>query len=231
CGINSRKNPNGVNLRMTESASQPPKMRRKPKQARSRERVNRILDAAEQLLIEGGYTAATTNAIAARAQVPIGTLYQFFPDKAAILYALAERYGELLRKHLLTSATERDLPISLPDYVEELVDAIECFYAEHPGYHAIFAQAQGALPELERMEEALDTQLIEDWTREHARWDTNLTESDCHAIAFVLVKAIGTLMWLSLGQETRFRQRLVSETKRFTLSYLQTYFLRNSENL
>lgn len=215
---------------MPESASHPPQMRRKPRQARSRERVNRILDAAEQLLIEGGYTAATTNAIAARAQVPIGTLYQFFPDKAAILYALAERYGELLREHLLTSATERDLPISLPDYVEKLVDAIERFYTEHPGYHAIFIQAQGALPELERMEEALDVQLIEDWTREHARWDATLTESDCHAIAFVLVKTIGMLMWLSLEQETEFRQRLVAETKRFTLSYLQTYFSKSSEN-
>jgi hypothetical protein len=39
----------------------------------------------------------------------------------------------------------------------------------------------------------------------------------------VLVKAIGTLLWLSLSQEKVFRQRLVAETKRLTLSYLQSY--------
>ncbi len=214
---------------MPEPASQPPEMRRKPRQARSRERVNRMLDAAEQLLIEGGYTAVTTNAIADRAQVPIGSLYQFFPDKAAILYALAERYGELLHEHLVTSATGGNLPISLSDYVEELVDVVERFYADHPGYHAIFMQAHAALPELEQMEDALDTQLIEDWTRELARWDPNLTASDYKTIAFVLVKTIGTLLWLSLSQEPQFRQRLVAETKRFTLSYLRTYFSKAPE--
>jgi len=40
----------------------------------------------------------------------------------------------------------------------------------------------------------------------------------------MLVKAIGTLLWLSLSQEETFRQRLVTETKRLTLKYLQSYF-------
>ena len=53
-------------------------MRRKPKQARSKERVKRIMDVAEQMFIEEGYEITTTNAIAIRAEVPIGTLYQFF---------------------------------------------------------------------------------------------------------------------------------------------------------
>jgi hypothetical protein len=44
------------------------------------------------------------------------------------------------------------------------------------------------------------------------------------AIDFVLVKAIGTLLWLSLSQENLFRQRLITQTKRLTLSYLQSYF-------
>ncbi len=43
------------------------------------------------------------------------------------------------------------------------------------------------------------------------------------AIAFVLVKMIGILLWTSLSQEKTFRQQLVRETKRLTLSYLQSY--------
>ena len=55
-------------------------MRRQPKQARSQERVHHILDVAEQLFIELGYEQTTTRAIATRAGVPVGSLYQFFPD-------------------------------------------------------------------------------------------------------------------------------------------------------
>jgi AcrR family transcriptional regulator len=70
-------------------------MRRQPRQARSQERVKQILDVAEQMFIAEGYDAATTNAIAVRAGVPIGSLYQFFPDKGAIVQALAVRYMEV----------------------------------------------------------------------------------------------------------------------------------------
>jgi AcrR family transcriptional regulator len=55
------------------------------------------------MFVAEGYSATTTNAIAARAQVPIGSLYQFFPDKAAILKALAIQHGEQLHQHLAIS--------------------------------------------------------------------------------------------------------------------------------
>lgn len=66
--------------------------RRMPKQARSKERVERILDAAAQLLVEKGYSAVKTNHIAKRAGVSIGSVYQFFPNRFAIFHALGERY-------------------------------------------------------------------------------------------------------------------------------------------
>ncbi len=199
-------------------------MRRKPRQARSRERVNRILDVAEQMFIEEGYNATTTNAIATRANVPIGSLYQFFPDKATILYALAERYMEILHQRITALDTEDMLKLPLADYVEQSVDVTDKFFTDYPGYHAIFMQVQGTMPEIEQLENALDAQLIEDWAIELAQRNTNLTVEDCEAIAFVLVKAIGTLLWLSLSQAPDFRKRLVAETKQFTLSYLQHYF-------
>ena len=198
-------------------------MRRKPRQARSQERVNRILDTAEQLFIEEGYDTTTTNAIATLAQVPIGSLYQFFPDKAAILYALAERYMEMLHQKIAALDSEELLQLPLSEYVEQTVDATNQFFIDCPGYHAIFMQVQGTMPELERLENAADAQFIKDWAVELAQRDTTLTAADCEAIAFVLVKAIGTLLWLSLGQTPDFRNRLVLETKRFTLSYLQSY--------
>lgn len=64
---------------------------KQPRQERSRYKVQLILEATVQLLEKGGMDALTTNAVAASAGVSIGTLYQFFPNKEAILDSLADR--------------------------------------------------------------------------------------------------------------------------------------------
>jgi AcrR family transcriptional regulator len=209
---------------MAESSSTPSGMRRKPLQARSQERVSRILDVAEELFIVEGYTATTTNAIATRAQVPIGSLYQFFPDKTAILRAIALRYGELLHQKFAAFDGVELAKLPLSTYVEKLIDTADQFFTDNPGYHAIFMEVQGTIPELEEIEEAADAQLIQDLVTSLSQRDSTLEPADYEAIAFVLVKAIGMLLWLSLSQEIRLRKRLVAETKRFTLNYLQSYF-------
>lgn len=65
--------------------------RRTPRQARAEETVAAILEAAAQILEAGGLAAFTTNAVAERAGVSIGTLYQYFADKDALLRSLGER--------------------------------------------------------------------------------------------------------------------------------------------
>jgi AcrR family transcriptional regulator len=198
-------------------------MRRQPRQARSQERVSQILDVAEQMFIVGGYNATTTNAIAAQAKVSIGTLYQFFPDKAAIVQALAVRYMDQLHDRFATLDPDELSKLPLSDYVDRIIDVTNQFFTDYPGYHAIFMQVQGTIPELVEIENAADAQLIRDLAISLSQYNSDLQTDDYEAIAFVLVKAIGTLLWLSLGQEKDFRQRLVAETKRFILSYLQSY--------
>lgn len=65
-----------------------------PKQARSRASFTRLLDATEALLDEGGLDAATVPAIAARAGVSVGVVYQRFPDKDNLLRAVYQRFFE-----------------------------------------------------------------------------------------------------------------------------------------
>jgi AcrR family transcriptional regulator len=209
---------------MVIDSAKPSGMRRQPRQARSQERVNQILDVAEQMFIAEGYSATTTNAIATRAKVPIGSLYQFFPDKAAILQALALRYGEMLHQRFLELDPDEMTKLPLADYADRIIDSTDQFFTDYPGYHAIFMQVQGTMPELDAIEAAADAQLIEDLAMSLSQRYGELDPADYEAIAFVLVKAIGTLLWLALSQEQVFRQRLVVEMKRLTLSYLQTYF-------
>lgn len=77
-------------------------LRNRPRQARSAARVELRLDVAAEVFEEVGYDTVTTNLVAARADVPVGTLYRWFPDKAALAEGLTDRY--LAR--LLTIADE-----------------------------------------------------------------------------------------------------------------------------
>jgi AcrR family transcriptional regulator len=74
--------------------------RRQPVQRRSIERVARLLDTCAALLDEVGYEALTTREVARRAGVPVGTLYQFFTDKQALVRALATRNLDAFVEHL-----------------------------------------------------------------------------------------------------------------------------------
>ena len=68
--------------------------RTKPSQARGKERVRLILAAALQLLQERGLDDVTTNDIAERARIPIGSLYRYYPNKDSIIIALTDLYVE-----------------------------------------------------------------------------------------------------------------------------------------
>jgi AcrR family transcriptional regulator len=69
-----------------------------PTQKRSRERFEKILSCAEELLLEKGSDAFRMSDIVERAGVPFGSLYQYFPDKTAIIGTLAERYNAMVNE-------------------------------------------------------------------------------------------------------------------------------------
>jgi AcrR family transcriptional regulator len=68
--------------------------RKAPSQARSQATVEAILQATERLLVKEGYERLSTNRVAAAAGVSVGSLYQYFPGKEALLAALADRHRE-----------------------------------------------------------------------------------------------------------------------------------------
>ncbi len=73
-------------------------LRRKPKQARSGETLGVIVEAAAHILLEYGYAKATTNRIADRAGVSVGSLYQYFDSKDAVFVAVMQNYISQLAK-------------------------------------------------------------------------------------------------------------------------------------
>jgi AcrR family transcriptional regulator len=90
--------------------SSPKILRRQPTQARARERVERLLSVATEMIAETGSDAMRMTELAERAGVPIGSLYQYFPDKGAILRLLAIRVMERVREMLRRTIEGLDDP-------------------------------------------------------------------------------------------------------------------------
>jgi AcrR family transcriptional regulator len=96
--------------------------RRRPAQARSRERVERILEATRELVESQPTESLTMAAIARRAQVPIGSVYQYFPNRLAVLAELSRRsLREIDRQALAALETSRGRPWR--EVVDRVVDA------------------------------------------------------------------------------------------------------------
>jgi AcrR family transcriptional regulator len=95
------------------------KARRRPRQWRSRQTVEAILDAVVRVLKREGRRAVTTNRIAEVAGVSIGSVYQYFPDKQAILVLLHRRHLEQIDRMV-----ERKLIEHAASPLDELVEAM-----------------------------------------------------------------------------------------------------------
>ena len=125
--------------------------RRSPSQQRSRERVERMLAAASALIAEQGSDAMRMGEVAERAGVSIGSLYQFFPDKRAIVWALAERYTA--ESQACISAALKDVGDveGFKGAFSELVDIYYQLFLAEPVIRDVWSgtQADKALRELE----------------------------------------------------------------------------------
>lgn len=103
--------------------------RRQPKQKRGKEKVEKILIAAAEVFTEVGYSAATTQQIADRAQAAIGSIYQFFSDKLAIFHALEVAHYEKI-KMMDTLIVDADIQRPLSELIDELLDSYWYFLAD-----------------------------------------------------------------------------------------------------
>lgn len=137
------------------------KPRRTPVQSRSKETVEAILEAAAQVFERHGYAAGTTNRVAERAGVSIGSLYQYFPSKDAILVALTERHLERGTERLmpLALAFARDPP-PVRDGLERLVEGMAALHADAPRLHRVLFEECPRPPALQARLEAANEQAV-----------------------------------------------------------------------
>lgn len=115
--------------------------RKQPRQARSRETVERVLAASARVFRERGYAGATTNHIAEQAGVSVGSLYQFFPHKAALLHALRERLIVQMQAGLTSVFAQSD-EVPLPETIDRVFAVFQAIEEEQPGMLSVLYHEQ-----------------------------------------------------------------------------------------
>ncbi|GIF99624.1 TetR family transcriptional regulator [Catellatospora citrea] len=198
-------------------------MRRVPVQGRSVARVQRMLDACAELIDEVGYDGLSTTLLAERAGVAIGSVYQFFPDKRAIVQALTLRNVEAYLERL----AERIPAGELAHWWDGVDGAIEEYIELHrsvPGFRTL------------HFGDVVDVHLIDPERDNNAVIADHLADllirfhhaPDSRELRFALtvsVEAADALIKLAFRRHPDGDAAVLAESKRLVRGYLQTFAL------
>lgn len=119
-------------------------LRRQPRQSRGKRRVDLLLDAAATVIVRQGVQGATAEAIALEAHTAKGSFYQFFPNKDAVLAALALRYSDELRRIHERAFPANTSGIALSRLIDHIVNPLAAFHDDNPAFSRVFAIAEAA---------------------------------------------------------------------------------------
>lgn len=197
------------------------RIRRVPTQERSRRRVEAILDAAAALFAEAGFEAATTEAIAERAQTSIGSLYQFFPNKLTLFEAVARRSIERSHKVVDEILTEGDEDGSWSDLLDAAIDRFGEL-REDSDFRALLVNFQlyGVYADADR---ALHDHTIERVAALVRRYAPALAPAQRKVIGTLAVETLSAILLHSTREEPAFAKKLLEETKTLLYRYLAPY--------
>ncbi|GHF58389.1 AcrR family transcriptional regulator [Amycolatopsis bartoniae] len=192
-------------------------LRRQPVQQRSAKRVEQMLDASAQLIDEVGYDALTTTLIAKRAGVAVGSLYQFFPDKRAVVQALTQRNLDRFMV-AVSERLAREDPSHWWDVVDSILDIYLDMHRAVPGFAKVHF---GDVVDRQLLDDSRDNnKVIADSLTELVR---NYIETPGDRLALAVAVAIemaDALLKFAFARDPQGDQEIVDETKHVIKLYL-----------
>jgi AcrR family transcriptional regulator len=194
-------------------------LRRAPKPGRGQQRVDRILDAAAEEFAEVGYERATTNAIARRAQTSVGSLYQFFPNKEAVLAALTDRYLGAMRAMHDRVLSDDATQLPMMEFYDRLVESIAAFQQEQPGFRNLF-YGSVANPDLAKAAARLHQECVSRAEKAITARFPTLPQEQRQLYAAINVEVIKALIPLAAQRDEPGRERVLAEIKKLLLRYM-----------
>ena len=215
----------------TETLSAPPRTPaaeagRQPRQERSRNRVETILEVALELVVEQGAEALAMREVARRADVQISSIYQYFPSKAHIIRELAKRnlarVRTLLQDEVKRLLGEFDGAPPVAESVNRLVDAYFAHYRDQPDALAVWAGAQSdhGLRELD-LEDTRSTAefLVAPLQRILGRDEREVV----YPLALLVSEVTGAAARLALALESPLREQLIARHKAMLMATLEAH--------
>jgi AcrR family transcriptional regulator len=201
------------------SAEFSPGPRKMPVQKRSRERVERMLAVATELIAEKGSDALRMGEVAERAGVSIGSLYQFFPDKTALLATLVERCNAESRRCIEEAMASVRNEDGFRRAFADLVDTYYRIFLAEPAMRDIWsgAQADKALCEIQLLESRKNGALVADVLK---RLRPHVEPAELESSAFVAMHLGEEAMRLAISVERKEGDVLVETYKRMALAEL-----------
>jgi AcrR family transcriptional regulator len=194
--------------------------RKAPTQQRARETIDCILQATGRVLIEEGFDGASTNRIAAAAGVSVGSLYQYFPSKEALVAALIERHVEEMTRELAVELS-RVVELPLAGAVRRLVELMLRAHAVDPALHRVLIEQVPRVGRLERLHEIERRVgiLARAYLEAHAR---ELRVKDLDQAAFIAVTVVEALTHAAVlhRPEHLSRPALAEEITELVVRYL-----------
>lgn len=181
--------------------------------------VERIIEAGRAVLLEEGYDAFSTNRVAAAAEVSPGSLYQYFPDKGAILDEVIDRYLEEVSERVAASLSDR-IGQSGPEMIRDTADAlVTALEADRPLLRVVAEELPASRHRQRR--DQLERRVRELMTAYLAGHADAIARPDPAAASWILVLALENLAvrWV-LAQPAVDRARLIEEISALVSGYL-----------
>jgi AcrR family transcriptional regulator len=198
----------------------PTTLRRVPSQARGQRRFDRVLDAAEAVFAAVGFEAATTNDIARRAETSIGSLYQFFPNKEAILQALANRYLDELRAVHDQLFDEAAVALPLPQLYDRIIEMLANFHERRPGFRPLFFCSTYS-PRLAGAAAQLHQEVVQRVEKLMDRRSPGLDPQQRRILALINCEVMKGLLPLAEIGDAEFRKQIHYQIRELLLSYMR----------
>jgi len=175
----------------------PPRRKRKnarnaPKQSRSRETVHAILEATIRIFEQEGNDAATTTRIAEVAGVSVGTLYQYFENREAIIDALQDREFERATE-FMQDVLSRDPARSEREVAHAVIEGLHALYARSPALHRVLVVEGLRVTPTDRVR-AFDTRVVGLIRAFLASDSLRVRRGNLDAAAFVIYQAVRATM-------------------------------------
>jgi AcrR family transcriptional regulator len=201
------------NLRKTSPRTQ-------PVQQRAQKRRNQILEVTAELLEEVGQYDLTTILVAKRAGMSVGTLYHYFPNKYAIMYALAEQWVGEMDIALQELESEAIESLSLKRFVERCVDRMRLVYINQRGLLPL-VQAMYGVPELVELDLIHDELIIASMARMFERMDITSKPAELRRLGRAYLEITHALLVVVVNQSPQDGDKTLGDLKYLSLSLLE----------